>query len=56
MLKPEAGFGWEDKPVFQLKNETFLLADVSSSISQIQREVFSGELIFIVLASVCFSP
>lgn len=51
MLKPEAGFGWEAEPIFQSKNETVLLAEVSSSISQIQREVLSGEFISYTLAS-----
>lgn len=49
MLKPEAGFGWEAEPIFQSKNETFLLAEVSSSISQTQREV----LMSYALASAC---
>lgn len=53
MLKPEAGFGWEAEPIFQSKNETFLLAEISSSISQAQREVLSGEFMSYVLASAC---
>lgn len=43
MLKSEAGFGWEAEPIFQSKNETFLLAEVPSSIYQTQREALSGK-------------
>lgn len=50
MLEPESGFGWEAEQIFQSAKETFLFAEVSSSISLIQREVFSGEFI-----SYCFS-